>query len=68
MKKILTFFTSYYQNEKITTIDGIKIDFKDQWVHIRKSNTEPILRIYVESCDEEKANALADKVIKQIQK
>jgi len=68
MKKILTFFTSYYQNEKITTIDGIKIDFKDQWVHIRKSNTEPILRIYVESCDEEKANALADKVINQIQK
>ena len=68
MKKILTFFTSYYQNEKITTIDGIKIDFKDQWVHIRKSNTEPILRIYVESSDEEKANVLANKVIKQIQK
>ena len=55
-------------NEKITTIDGIKIDFKDQWVHIRKSNTEPILRIYVESSDEEKANVLANKVIKQIQK
>ena len=47
---------------------GLKIDFKDQWVHIRKSNTEPILRIYVESFDEEIANALADKVIKQIQK
>ena len=68
MKKILTFFTSFYHNEKITTIDGIKIDFKNQWVHIRKSNTEPILRIYVESSDEEEANVLADKVIKQIQK
>ncbi len=68
MKKILTFFTSYYQNEKITTIDGIKIDFKDQWVHIRKSNTEPILRVYIEGTDEEKANDLAEKVIKQIQK
>ena len=68
MKKILTFFTSYYQNEKITTIDGKKIDFKDQWVHIRKSNTEPILRVYIEGTDEEKANDLAEKVIKQIQK
>ena len=47
-----------YQNEQITTIDGLKIDFKDGWVHLRKSNTEPIIRIYAESEGKDKANVV----------
>ena len=39
-------FKEKYKNEQITTIDGLKIDFEDGWVHLRKSNTEPIIRIY----------------------
>jgi len=57
-----------YQTEKINTIDGVKIDFEQsrEWIHLRKSNTEPIIRIYAESQDEEKANALAEKIINDI--
>ena len=55
-----------YKNEKITTIDGLKIDFEDGWVHLRKSNTEPVIRIYAESEGEEKANASAKKMINEI--
>ena len=47
-----------YSNEKITDIDGVKIDFEDSWVHLRKSNTEPIVRIYAEASTMEKAEAL----------
>lgn len=46
-----------------STIDGLKIDFEDEWVHLRKSNTEPIIRVYTESTSPEKAKALADRVI-----
>ena len=45
----------------ITDIDGVKIDFKDGWVHLRKSNTEPIIRIYSESKDEAAANVLPER-------
>ena len=38
-----------YKNEEISTIDGVKIDFPENWVHLRKSNTEPIIRIYTEA-------------------
>lgn len=55
-----------YQKEKITTIDGLKIDFKDGWVHLRKSNTEPIIRIYAESDRKEQANSFAEKIINEI--
>lgn len=57
-----------YANEKTNTIDGVKIDFeKDrQWVHLRKSNTEPIIRIYAEAPAEAKAEALAQKIINDI--
>ncbi|MDV3805199.1 phosphoglucosamine mutase [Elizabethkingia anophelis] len=55
-----------YSNEKITTIDGIKIDFADSWVHLRKSNTEPIIRIYTEAQTQQDANALAERVLKEI--
>jgi len=56
-----------YASEEITDIDGVKIDFKDGWVHLRKSNTEPIIRIYSESKDEAAANQLAEEVIKVAQ-
>ena len=52
--------------EKVTTIDGVKIDFADGWVHLRKSNTEPIIRIYSEAATEARANELAQQVIQQI--
>jgi phosphomannomutase len=63
---ILSTIEKKYQDEQITTIDGLKIDFKDGWVHLRKSNTEPIIRIYAESEGNEKANSLAQKMINEI--
>ena len=51
-----------YANERITTIDGVKIDFADGWVHLRKSNTEPIIRIYSEAATVEQADALAQQI------
>ena len=63
---ILSNLEQKYKHEKITTIDGLKIDFEDGWVHLRKSNTEPIIRIYAESEGEEKANASAKKMINEI--
>ena len=63
---ILTTLEEKYKNEQITTIDGLKIDFKDGWVHLRKSNTEPIIRIYAESEGEKKANTFAQKMIQEI--
>jgi len=52
-----------YTSYPVSTIDGVKIDFEDGWVHLRPSNTEPIIRIYAESTSEEKSTAYADKVI-----
>ncbi|MDA8858123.1 phosphoglucosamine mutase [Flavobacteriales bacterium] len=63
---ILATLEEKYKNEKITTIDGLKIDFQEGWVHLRKSNTEPIIRIYAESEGEEKANKFANDMIKEI--
>ena len=51
-----------FKDEKITDIDGVKIDFSDSWVHLRKSNTEPIIRIYSEAHSMEDAKKLADKI------
>lgn len=51
-----------YKNEKITDIDGVKIDFPDMWVHLRKSNTEPIIRVYAEAHTAAEAEAIAGKV------
>jgi phosphomannomutase len=58
-----------YAHEKINTADGVKIDFEKEkeWVHLRKSNTEPIIRIYAESQNEKKADELAKRIIKDIQ-
>ncbi|GAA3630809.1 phosphoglucosamine mutase [Flavivirga jejuensis] len=55
-----------YQNEQLTTIDGVKIDFSESWVHLRKSNTEPIIRIYTEAKSQKEADTLADKFIEEI--
>ena len=56
-----------YSNAEATTIDGLKLDFPTAWVHLRKSNTEPILRIYAEAPSEEEAQALAQEVIGTVQ-
>ncbi len=63
---ILSNLLEKYKSENITTIDGLKIDFKESWVHLRQSNTEPIIRIYAESKTQEEANRLADKMINEI--
>jgi phosphomannomutase len=52
-----------YKNEQVIDIDGVKIDFPTEWVHLRKSNTEPIIRIYAESSTPEKADKLANSII-----
>lgn len=61
---ILAKIKEQYKNERITDIDGVKIDFEDGWVHLRKSNTEPIIRIYSESSTIEKAENLSAQIIK----
>ncbi|WP_245625980.1 hypothetical protein [Marinifilum fragile] len=63
---VLVAMKEKYQHEKVNDIDGVKIDFAKEWVHLRKSNTEPIIRIYSESENEETANKLADKIISEI--
>lgn len=62
--KILEGLKQKYAKEKITDIDGVKIDFAEGWVHLRKSNTEPIIRIYSEAKDEAAAVRLAEEIIK----
>ncbi len=63
---ILEAIKEKFSNERITDIDGVKIDFADSWVHLRKSNTEPIIRIYSEASTMEKADALAEEIKKVI--
>lgn len=65
--KILETMASNYKNEDVSTIDGVKIDFENEWVHLRKSNTEPIIRIYTESTTQENADNLAARIITEIQ-
>lgn len=64
---ILAEIQKKYQNENLTTIDGVKIDFADEWVHLRKSNTEPIIRIYTEAKSQKKADDLADRLIVELE-
>ena len=63
--KILSAVKERYSSEKVNTIDGVKVDFEESrsWVHLRRSNTEPIIRIYSEAPTEDAAQALADEVI-----
>lgn len=64
--EILQAIKTKYRDEKVTAIDGVKIDFPTEWVHLRKSNTEPIVRIYTESTTPEKAEGLAQKLMSEI--
>ena len=63
--RILDAMKEHYKSEKINTIDGVKIDFEEtrRWVHLRRSNTEPIIRIYSEAPTEAEAQALAEEVV-----
>ena len=60
--KILNQIAEKYKNEKIDLVDGVRIDFIDSWVQLRKSNTEPIIRIYSEAKSEEKSNNLISEI------
>ncbi|MFM7727831.1 MAG: phosphoglucosamine mutase, partial [Flavobacteriales bacterium] len=62
LKKVETL----YPTAEVNTIDGVKLDFTDGWVHLRKSNTEPIVRIIAEHVNKEEAAALAESVIKTV--
>lgn len=64
--KILVEMKEKYADERVSTVDGVKIDLADHWIHLRKSNTEPIIRIYTEAPDQQKADAVADRVIGEI--
>jgi phosphomannomutase len=57
---------SKYKKHPVNTIDGVKIEFDKEWVHLRRSNTEPIIRIYAESESETTAENLAEKIILDI--
>lgn len=63
---ILSAMADRYKDEEISTIDGVKIDFAENWVHLRKSNTEPIIRIYTEAKSQTEADSLADRIIGEI--
>ena len=63
---VLNKMAKRYVSEKISIIDGVKIDFEKEWVHLRKSNTEPIIRVYTEAMSAEKAAALAQRFVSEI--
>ena len=64
---ILRQMAEKYKNERVSTIDGVKIDFADSWAHLRKSNTEPIIRVYCEAHTSDQADKLAQKIIADIE-
>ena len=66
INKILSEIANKYSHEKVNTLDGVKIDFADKWVHLRTSNTEPIIRIYSESYSKSDADLLANRFIDEI--
>ncbi|MBR6456239.1 MAG: phosphoglucosamine mutase, partial [Prevotella sp.] len=55
-----------YKNEQVNDIDGVKIDFADRWVHLRKSNTEPIIRVYSEAHTPEDAEAIGKQLMQVV--
>ncbi len=65
--EVLDTMQKKYQHVPHSTIDGLKIDFEEEWVHLRKSNTEPIIRIYAESTSPENANAIAQRIMREIE-
>ncbi len=71
IKKLLATVKEEYSklpDTEITDIDGVKIDFPDRWVHLRASNTEPIIRVYAEASTEEEAQKTADTVMNEVKK
>lgn len=64
--QILKEIENAYAPEEVSTVDGVKIDFDEHWVHLRKSNTEPIIRIYTEAKSQEQANRVAQDMITEI--
>ncbi len=64
--KILALMKDKYKHQPVNDIDGVKIEFENEWVHLRKSNTEPVIRIYSESNTMKSATALAQKIINEI--
>ena len=64
---ILAKVKELYKDEEINDIDGVKIDFADKWVHLRKSNTEPIIRVYSEASKAEAAEEIGQKIMKVIE-
>ena len=66
LDKIIQYFADKYKNAELDTQDGLRVDFEDSWVQMRKSNTEPIIRIYTEAKSQEKADNLASQTIKEL--
>ena len=66
-QRLLHAMADRYENENTSTVDGLKIDFPDQWVHMRPSNTEPILRVYAEAATEAEAQTLVDRFKDELQ-
>ena len=64
--QLIKSISNRYSNEMISNIDGLKIDFKNSWVQLRKSNTEPIIRVYAEAKSKEKAEELSKKFLEEI--
>ena len=65
-KQVIASLREKYKEERIDTTDGLKIDFKNSWIHLRKSNTEPIMRIYTEARTQQEAQSLAQRFISEI--
>ena len=66
LEPVITYFSDKYQEAEIDTQDGLRIDFDDAWVQVRKSNTEPIIRIYAEALSQQKADRLAQNMMQEI--
>ncbi|MEM6345008.1 MAG: phosphoglucosamine mutase [Bacteroidota bacterium] len=66
VEAMLERFKVKYKDEKINEIDGVKVDFAEYWVHLRRSNTEPIVRIYTEAKSQTQADELAERIISEL--
>ena len=67
LDKVVSYFSNEYSNFDIDLRDGIRIDFLNSWTHIRKSNTEPVVRIISEASTSEKASELSNEIISKLQ-
>jgi phosphomannomutase len=66
LKEILAKIAQKYANYQVNTVDGVRVDFEDSWVHVRSSNTEPIMRIYAEALTPQIAENIANKLMGDI--